>query len=75
MDGILAVKSKEEGQRAARRRMLSESGVWMARVGRVGNDASDRQTARSAIFDDIYRNRGAQRQQLAALETTVEETK
>jgi hypothetical protein len=33
------------------------------------------QTARSVIFDDIYRNRGALRQQLAALETTVEETK
>ena len=75
MDGILAVKSKEEGQRAARRRMLSESGVRMARIGRVGNDSSNRQTVRSAIFDDIYRNRGALRQQLAALETTVEETK
>jgi len=54
--------------------MLSESGVRVTRVERVGNDqAPIGRRHRSAIFDDIYRNRGALRQQLAALETTVEE--
>ena len=75
MDGILAVKSKEEGQRAARRRMLSESGVRMARIGRVGNDESIGGLHDRRSLMTFTGTVGRKRQQLAALETTVEDTK
>jgi hypothetical protein len=52
---------------------VRESGDWAAWKGRVGNNKLDRSAAPILIFDDIYRNRGALRQQLAALETTVED--
>jgi hypothetical protein len=54
---------------------VRESGDWAVRKGQVGNNRLGRPAALILIFDDIYRNRGALRQQLAALETTVEETK
>jgi hypothetical protein len=40
--------------------MVRESGDSMARMEQAGNGRLDRQAELSVIFDDIYRNRGAQ---------------